>query len=450
MAQKLELENLIQIIYKFSEGISIGKLLGLVGDKYSRRTLQRNLNTLVSEQRIIRIGEGRSTVYRPISVEKASLGEWDIPLSKEGEKIRRIIERPLALRAPAVYQRSFLDKYCPNKTFYLSEVDRIELKMLGHQSMKDEIAGTFARTMFNRLLIDLSWNSSRLEGNTYSLLETERLLMHGEEADAKSSLEARMILNHKAAIEFLVDNANEITINPITIRNLHALLSDGLLGDPKACGSLRAIPIGIGGSTYIPLQIPQMIAECFLKILCIAQEIVNPFEQAFFLMVHLPYLQPFEDVNKRTSRLAANIPLIKANLSPISFVGVSDKMYVGGILGVYELNQVDALRDVFKWAYQQSVMRYGAFQHKIGEPERILARYRLQTKNLVQDVVLRRLNKQQASLFIQGWAKKNIPLQDRVRFVEIVETELLALHIGNIAIYKLKEKEFQLWQAFWN
>ncbi len=446
--QKTELKEIFEIVSKYPEGISIGRLLELLENKCSRRTLQRNLTQLISQNSVIRTGEKRSTRYRP--VRSGVLSEaFDIPLSKEGDLIRQWIEKPLTMRPHKLYQRSFLDSYIPNKTFYLTALDRKELMEMGRQLPESKIAGTFALTIYHRLLIDLSWNSSRLEGNTYSILETERLLMQGEEAEGKSSLEALMILNHKEAIEFLVDNAAEITTSPIIIRNLHALLSDGLLGDPKACGSLRAIPIGITGTAYSPLQIPQLILECFHQILRVAAEIIDPFEQAFFLMTHLPYLQPFEDVNKRTSRLAANIPLIKANLCPLSFVGVSDKMYISGVLGVYELNQVELLRDVFKWAYQQSVLRYGSFQHKIGEPQRFLMRYRAQNKALVYEVVSKLLNKKQATMFIQGWAEQNLPLQDRLHFVEIVETELLSLHVGNMANYKLKEDQFNKWHFFW-
>jgi len=446
--QKTELKELLEVISKYPEGLSISQLLEFLKNKYSRRTVQRNLAQLISQNYVIRIGEGRSTRYRQV-LSQIRPETFDIPLSKEGNLIRQWIEQPLATRPHKLYQRSFLDRYIPNKTFYLTELDRKDLMAMGRQSPESTIAGTFALTIYHRLLIDLSWNSSRLEGNTYSLLETERLLMQGEEAEGKSNLEARMILNHKAAIEFIVDNAAEMTTSPIIIRNLHALLSDGLLGDPKACGNLRAIPIGITGTSYSPLQIPQLILECFYQILRIATEIIDPFEQAFFLMTHLPYLQPFEDVNKRTSRLAANIPLIKANLCPLSFVGVSDRMYISGVLGVYELNQVDLLRDVFKWAYQQSVMRYGSFQHQIGEPQRFLMRYRMQTKTLVHEVVFRLLNKKQATTFIQAWAEQNLPMQDRLRFVEVVETELLSLHVGSIANYKLKEDQFNKWHFFW-
>ena len=103
---------------------------------------------------------------------------------------------------------------------------------------------------------------------------------------------------------------------------------------------MRAIPVGIAKTVYHPLAVPQLIEECFQHILDTAAAIADPFEQSFFAMVHLPYLQPFEDVNKRVSRLAANIPLIRHNLCPLSFVDVPERAYIDGILGVYELNRI--------------------------------------------------------------------------------------------------------------
>lgn len=125
-----------------------------------------------------------------------------------------------------------------------------------------------------------------------------------------------MILNHKDAIEFLVNSVEEIGFNRYTILNLHALLANNLLIDPTAPGRLRHIPVGIEKSVYHPLEMPQLIEEYFDQLLATAAAIKDPFEQAFFTMTQLPYLQPFDDVNKRVSRLAANIPLIKANFSP--------------------------------------------------------------------------------------------------------------------------------------
>ena len=134
-----------------------------------------------------------------------------------------------------------------------------DLHEIGRAQIPAQPAGTYARQILNRLLIDLSWNSSRLEGNTYSLLDTTRLLEIGAEAEGKARLEALMILNHKDAIEFLVDAAEDIGFNRYTILNLHALLADNLLADPEATGRLRHIGVGIEGSVFHPLAMPPLI-----------------------------------------------------------------------------------------------------------------------------------------------------------------------------------------------
>jgi Fic family protein len=128
------------------------------------------------------------------------------------------------------------------------------------------------------------------------------------------------------------------------------ILAQDLLRDEGAAGRLRRIAVGIEKSAFHPLEVPQLIEECFNQVLATAAEIQEPFEQSFFAMVQLPYLQPFDDVNKRVSRLAANIPFIKGNLSPLSFIGVPRSSYTDAMLGVYELNKVGLLKDVFIWA----------------------------------------------------------------------------------------------------
>jgi Fic family protein len=128
-------------------------------------------------------------------------------------------------------------------------------------------AGTFVKDILDRLLIDLSWSSSRLEGNTYTRLDTQRLIEEGLAAPGKDTLQAQMILNHKRAIEYLVHGVGqpggEVGVNRATVIALHALLSDGLLADPMDGGALRTRMVGIGGSVYLPLAMPQRIAELF-------------------------------------------------------------------------------------------------------------------------------------------------------------------------------------------
>ena len=137
-------------------------------------------------------------------------------------------------------------------------------------------AGTYERQLLDRLLIDLSWNSSRLEGNTYSLLETRRLLELGVSADGRSAFEAQMILNHRWAIEFLAAGPDAPELNRHTVLSLHALLSDNLLPDPAAGGRLRTTMIGIGQSVYEPLAAPPVMAECFTTLLQKAVAISHP------------------------------------------------------------------------------------------------------------------------------------------------------------------------------
>ena len=368
MPRRIREENLCAIedaVRQYPEGRTAQQISDALAAAPPRRTLQYRLKSLVDSKRLVMEGTRRGARYRvprQISVAAQRVTshftrssvrvEIRPSLSEPAAEIRGHVRQPMAARQPVGYDRAFLDSYQPNHTFYLSRTEREHLREVGTPKIPEQPAGTYARQILNRLLIDLSWNSSRLEGNTYSLLDTTHLLEIGEEAEGKERLEAQMILNHKDAIEFLVDAPEDIGFNRHTITNLHALLADNLLADPDAPGRLRHIVVDITGSVFHPLAVPQLIEECFDQILATASTIRDPFEKAFFVMVQLPYLQPFDNVNKRVSRLAANIPLIKANLSPLSFEDTPVDLYAEAILGMYELKRVELLRDVFIWAYE--------------------------------------------------------------------------------------------------
>ena len=374
----------------------------------------------------------------------------ELPVSGEAAEIQQYVRRPVQAREHAGYERSFLDHYRPNETTYLSDKEQAHLNAVGRPSSgEQQPAGTYARQILDRLLIDLSWNSSRLEGNTYSLLDTRRLIDFGEEAAGKQQLEAQMILNHKDAIEFLVGLADEIGFNRHTILNLHALLANNLLTDPDATGRLRRMAVGIEKSAFHTLAAPQMIEECFEQILATAEAIDKPLEQAFFVMVQLPYLQPFDDVNKRVSRLAANIPLIKANLTPLSFTEVPAVIYTEAVLGVYELNRVDLLKDVFIWAYERSASRYAAARQSLGAPDPFRLKHRAALREIVRHIVLERLNRKAAFRRIAAWSEHNIKAGERDRFRQIAESEVLGLHEGNFARYQIRPSQFGAWQKVW-
>ena len=435
------------------------EILNARGADLPRRTLQRRLAFLVAEGQLVAEGRTNKRRYRLADTRVAEQApqkapepkrEAPIPVSREAQAIRRAVRKPVQSRAPVGYNRAFLDAYRPNETFYLTARIRQHLAEKGRSTAEVRPAGTYVRQILGRLLIDLSWNSSRLEGNTYSLLETERLLEMGEAAEGKDAREAQMILNHKAAIELMADQAAELGFNRYTIFNLHALLSDNLLPNPRACGRLRIVPVGIGGTVYHPLAVPQLIEECFQQILDTATAITDPFEQAFFAMVHLPYLQPFEDVNKRVSRLAANISLIRQNLCPLSFVDVPERAYIDGILGVYELNRVELLRDVFIWAYERSCGRYSAVCQSLGEPDPFRLRHRQLMAELVGKIVVGRMDKKAAVACIRRVAAEKVNPEEQARFAELVETELMSLHEGNIARYRLRPAQYTAWRETWH
>lgn len=167
-------------------------------------------------------------------------------------------------------------------------------------------------------------------------------------------------------------------------------------------------------------------------------------------MVQLPYLQPFDDVNKRVSRLGANIPFIKQNFSPLSFTDVPQTLYTSGILGVYELNKVDLLKDVFIWAYERSAQQYTAVRQSLGEPDPFRFRYSSLLRQLVSEVVRGRMHRSAANAYLEGFTERNVGVDDRERFREMAESELLNLHEGNFARYQIRPSEFQAWEEIWN
>ena len=444
-----ELNQIERQVAAFPDGVGIAELdaaLAAAGIVINRRSLLRRLNLLIESGRIGASGVLKGRLYRPlvaVPTEAAAGTEAPIPLSADGSLIRRAVIQPIQRREPVGYRRDFLLSY-PQSGPYLDRTVREHLHLIGRAHQGALPAGTFARQVLGRLLIDLSWASSHLEGNTYSLLETERLIAFGQVAEGKDALETQMILNHKQAIEFLVETVDEVDFNSYTVLNLHAILSDNLLANPAAGGRIRQIPVGIGGSVYTPLSTPQLLEEYFQRCLATAAAIDDPFEQSFFALVHLPYLQAFEDVNKRVARLCANIPLIKGNLCPLSFIDVPKKLYVEGLLGVYELNRVELLRDIYVWGYERSVKRYLAQREELGEPDPFRLRYRSALMEVVATVVRRGLV--EAEPFVATWAAEQLPEADRQRFVDLARTELDSLHAGNFARYRIRPVEFAAWQ----
>ena len=459
-----EIDAIVAAVGAFPEGAPFSDIAQVLVYSIQERTLQRRLAKLVKEGRIEKTGKGTKTRYRlilaadefegPAEIANVAADNVEPKLtltlkpSAEGLAVFNEISKPQHERKRVGYVREFLDAYQPNDTYYLSADVRSELAAIGRVTDKVEPAGTYARHVLNRLLIELSFHSSRLEGNRYSLLETKQLIEGGRTATGKAAEETQMIINHKGAIEFLVDSAEQIGINKLTIQNLHAILSDNLMSDPADSGRLRTRGVEIGGSVYLPLAVPQLIEEIFIQVLNAASQINDPFEQAFFLSVHLPYLQPFQDVNKRVSRLSANIPLIRNNLKPLSFVDVPKSDYAAGLLGVYELNRTALIRDVFVWAYKRSAEHYAVIRDSLGSPDEFKLRYRPQIKSAVAFVIQNGIPAKDVQSRIGKWAEDNgVAGADRGRFVAVIEAEILSLQEWNVARYPVTPNEYKAWLA---
>ncbi|HEY0956555.1 MAG TPA: Fic family protein [Roseateles sp.] len=460
MTPPQELDSLVELIEASPAGASIEEVLRHLGDLHQRRTLQRRLTLLVTQGRIRRLGEGRATRYHrnapPLlgnagdrmatqdrGTEPAGQSAY-VVTSAEGAEIRAYVSQPRHMRTPLSYRLQFLEQYHPNRTAYLPAGLREQLHALGRSPADQTPAGTFARDILNRLLIDLSWASSHLEGNTYSRLDTERLIEFGQAAEGKDALETQMILNHKQAIEYLVLNPEHARVDVETLVALHAFLSDGLMADPSAVGRIRRRAVEIGGSVYLPIALPQRLEELFSIVVRMAAEIADPFEQAFFLMVHLPYLQPFEDVNKRVSRLAANIPFIRHNLCPLSFIDVPQQAYVDAMLGVYELNRVELLRDVFVLAYERSCQQYVAVKQALVPPDIFRLRHRRALAEVIAAIV--RADDAANEQAVKGRMPDTILAADEDQFVKLVLAEFKALHPGNAVRFGLRPLELAAWQ----
>lgn len=444
--------DLLNTIRASGNGVSLAELL----TRYPgipRRTAQRQIAALIDSGHVVALGEGRARRYFAAGAESgpaprlASVDSFPpfIPLSADSQDILAYIDQPPEARKPVGYQRDFLDAYRPNETWYLSESLRRQLYRMGKTTDVEAPAGTYSRAILNRLLIDLSWASSHLEGNTYSRLDTRELIEHGKAARGKAAIETQMILNHKTAIEMLVENIDSAEFNRYTLMNLHSALAENLLPNPADEGRIRQHAVDIGKSVYRPLSTPQQIEEALDALLLKASLIRDPFEQSFFMMVHLPYLQPFADINKRSSRLAANLPLFRANLCPLTFLDVPEQAYSRATLGVYEMTRVELLRDLYVWAYERSTQEYLAIKQDLAEPDPLRLAWRDFIKQTLREVVTH--PELDPLSCIQRAVAERVPAEARPDVQALIVEELRRLHEGVLARYGLRLSEYAAWKA---
>jgi len=263
-------------------------------------------------------------------------------------------------RDPVRYNPKLLGDYQPNSTFLLTDGQLLALERAGKVEGLAEATenGKLYERVLASLLIDLTHASSNLENVDISWLDTKTLIEFGERPEGLTEKQMRIVLNHKEAISFLTRHGPSLSLAKRDLLDLHALLINGLLGDPSAVGALRSVVVKFDDSKYLPPDDPHQLREIFEEFCEKANAIGNPYEQAFFAMVFIAYIQPFQDGNKRTSRIAMNIPLVRHALAPFSFSDIRGRDYTFGLLAFYERGRHSFLADSFTVAYQKSAARY--------------------------------------------------------------------------------------------
>lgn len=335
---------------------------------------------------------------------------------------------PIGTRQPVSYQRAFVEDYIPNQSALIPPATAQALFDKG-RSQGQQPAGTYARKVLEQLLIDLAWHSSRLEGNRKTLLDTQALFERGRSPG--DDADALMLLNHKDAIEFLVDEVPHYGIRDVVVCNIHSLLMNGLLHNPDALGKARSTVVTITDSVYVPLQVPSLLDELLATIVDKTCRIKNPVEAAFFLWVNIAYLQPFEDGNKRTSRLCANLPLLLQNCAPLSFMDVEQADYALAMLAIYEQQNVALAAELFEWTYRRSIDKYAAILEATSAPDPFRTQYRELLGEAVRQVV------SGTAAVADLLPTLGIAPADLDRFAQLLREELQHLEIYNCARYRL-------------
>lgn len=437
----------LAVLHQLSEEaspIGLHELLEKLGSNYTERSVRRWLAEMIKEGLVEKLGNKRGTKYKAIQRISQHEDTPDSCFSQKSKKILEQIQLPIYKRIPVIYMDNWFDTYQPNNSFYIPLELRLHLYEEGKRSTFSAPAGTYAHQIFNRLLIDLSYNSSRLEGNTYSLLDTKKLILEGASPEGKLDEEKIMILNHKEAIRYLVDTAPRLKIDKETICTLHYLLSDGLLETTRHAGKVRDHGVRIGGSVYIPFEDPKQLEMRLDRIIKKAALIEDPYEQSLFLLIHISYLQAFADVNKRTARLSANIPLIKNNLVPLSFNDVGRNDYTSAMIAIYELQDIHPILDLYVFSYIRTCAMYDSTVKTVNYDD-IRIRYRQQRRDIISHIITHILVGKSLDEYIFIQTSKLIKKEEQASFIEDVLEDLKEINESRIVGLGITKDQLKNW-----
>lgn len=314
-------------------------------DKTSKITIIRDLDVLLKENLILKNGFARNITYSPV-ISDEIFRKYNVDEYFQKETDVRDIKYP---------QFNFEIFKNLNNLFTKDEEQNIEKTNNMYREKIDNLPPQILKKEFERLLIELSWKSSKIEGNTYSLLDTETLIKNNIEASGHTKEESIMILNHKNALNYIFENPEYYkTITLTKIEELHELLTKDL-GVNKG---LRKSPVGITGTNYKPIFNRYQIKDAMEELIKVVETTANPVEKALITVLMISYIQPFEDGNKRTGRILANALLHANKYCPLSYRSVDETEYKKAVIIFYETNSLQYFKELFLEQFQFAVEQY--------------------------------------------------------------------------------------------
>lgn len=308
-------------------------------------TVKRELASIEKEGLVESVGAGRSTAYR-ITTRGRLLSEVDMVAYTATEPDRRKGQKTFNME---LFKEFNFDPFTAEEKSVL-DVATSEYK----RRIEGQTPAIHEKEL-ERFVIELSWKSSRIEGNTYTLLDTERLIKEGIPGKGNTPYETAMIINHKEAFKYIYSNKDKFKeLSRIAIEDVHSLL----VKDLDVSRGIRSKPVGVTGSTYVPLDNQFQISEALEALVSCVGSMPHGYSKSLTALLGLSYIQPFEDGNKRTSRLMANALLIAHGYAPLSYRSVDENTYRESVLVFYELNSIIPFKKLFIEQYDFAARNY--------------------------------------------------------------------------------------------
>ncbi|MBI2046235.1 MAG: Fic family protein [Parcubacteria group bacterium] len=346
MAKKQARQTKMLTFLEGKGGVSITNILNFLGAGVGRKTAQRDLNELEEKLLVSKKGAGRTTTY---SLSEASKILWGID-------VNAYFETPYLERD--IQERFNFEIFNTLRGDIFTEIEKKKLEDLQGEFIKNFStyeSQTLINKEFERIMIEFSWKSSAIEGNTYTLLATEALIKNNVAAEGKTKEETQMILNHKDAFNEIVQNKERFKkLDFPDIEYIHSVLTKKL-GVTK---NIRNAAVGITGTKYKPLDNSHQIKDAALDMVGLINKKESFFEKAFLALVLISYIQIFEDGNKRTARTVSNAMLLSHNSIPLSYRIVDVEEYKKAMILFYEINNISYFKKIFITQFQDAVTNY--------------------------------------------------------------------------------------------